>query len=100
MLVSLEVSGGFFAAPALNQAQTIDTQECEPERGDEIEQLIHEVRFFSLPTQLSQTKPEAADHFTYRLTVKDGTYVHSVEVSDPVPQGEISRLINILRSTP
>ena len=30
MLVSLEVSGGFFAAPALNQAQTIDTQECEP----------------------------------------------------------------------
>lgn len=98
MLVSLEVSGGFFAAPALNQPRTVDTAKIEPDRGTEIEQIIHEVRFFSLPTQLSSSRPGAADHFTYRLTVKDGTHVHSVEVSDPLPKGEIARLIDILRS--
>lgn len=100
MRVTLEVSGGFFASPVLNEPHTIDTTEIDPVRAGEVEAIVRDARFFELPARLTTTTPDAADYFIYTITATDGDRVHSVVLTDPVSDAGLMQLIDILKNDP
>lgn len=99
MRVTLEISGGFFASPALNGPFTIDTSTIDPVHASEVEAIVDDVRFFELPAHLNATAPGAADHFEYTITARDGEQVHSVILVDPISDVGLAQLITLLRNS-
>lgn len=100
MNITLEVSGGFAAAPGLSAPHVIDTAAIDPARASEIELIVRSTHFFDLPARVSTPAPGAADYFVYALTIKDGDRVHTVVLTDPVSDDGLMRLIDILKTSP
>src|SRR4051812_24654843 len=100
MNITLEVSGGFAALPQLSQPQSVDTEALDPTPARELESIVRETNFFELPVRSHTASPGAADYFTYRITVKDGGREHTVELTDPVPDERLTRLIDTIRTSP
>lgn len=100
MKITLEVSGGFAALPALNAPRSIDTATMASDRASEIESIVRSTGFFELPLRLDTTRRGAADHFIYTITIEDGGQVHTVELTDPVTDDRVMRLIDAVRTSP
>jgi hypothetical protein len=98
MKITLEVSGGFAALPQLSKPRSIDTEAVDPARARELESIVRDANFFELPVRSDTTSPSAADLFTYSITVKDEDREHTVELTDPVSDERLIRLIDTLRS--
>lgn len=98
MKISLEISGGFFASPAMSAPTVIDTAAIDPKRASEVEAIVQDVSFFQLPRQMTTAPSGAADHFVYTLEIKDGDHEHTVVLTDPIPDDGLVQLIHIIRT--
>src|SRR3954468_20203106 len=100
MNITLEVSGGFAALPQLSKLQSVDTEALDSARGRELESIVREANFFELPVRSHTTSPSAADFFTYIITVKDRGREHTVQLTDPISDERLMRLIDAIRASP
>jgi hypothetical protein len=92
MKVTLETSGGFAPLPALSRPITIDTS-SDRETASELHKLLRESTFFELGPFIDTTARGAADYLTYQITVEDGSRVHTVRFTEPIPNPSLQRLL-------
>ncbi len=97
MRVRLQTSGGIAFFPGLAAPRTIDVDELDGKTRETVTRLIRDVDFFNLRPQ-APTRPGAADHCTYQITVEDGARRHTVSVCDPVTSAPLQQLIDVLRT--
>jgi len=97
MRVRFRTTGGVAFFPGLAAPRTIDVDTLDDKTRAKLTSLIRDVDFFNLRPQPS-TRPGAADHCTYQITVKDGSRHHTVSVCDPLPPGSLQQLIELLRT--
>jgi hypothetical protein len=98
MKITFEVDGGFAPLPALSRPVTIDTAQIEPEAATELESLVRHSRFFEQPIRGRGPAKGAADYRTYTLTVEDGPQVHTIQLTDPITDTNLERLVSRMMS--
>jgi hypothetical protein len=98
MKINFEMSGGFAHIPALSGPFTIDTAQIDPQAANQIESLVREARFFDQAAQVGTVAKGAADYRTYNITVEDGPRVHTIQLTDPIKDANLGRLVSQLRS--
>jgi hypothetical protein len=79
MRITVKRSGGF--AGLSEELASVDTADLEAERAEQIEQLVGDISFFDLPTELSPDEV-GADQFRYEITVSDDGREHTVTYQD------------------
>ncbi len=92
------MSGGFAHIPALNGPFTIDTAQIDPQVANQLESLVREARFFDQATLTGTVARGAADYRTYNITVEDGSRVHTIQLTDPIKDANLGKLISQLRA--
>ena len=98
MRITFETSGGFVYIPALGKPVTVDTAQLDPQVGNQLETLVRESRFFDLPALIDTTQKGAADYFTYTVTVQDGSLIHTVQLTEPITDESLERLVSSLEN--
>ncbi len=98
MKITLETSGGFAYMPKLNAPVVTDTEQIEPDIGRQLKTLVRESRFFEQPARTITVKKGAADYRTYTISVEDGSRIHSVELTDPITDTNLERLVALLQT--
>ncbi|WP_062466886.1 protealysin inhibitor emfourin [Demequina maris] len=98
MIIALEVSGGFVAAPGLAESHRLDTDAIAPTLAREVEAIVRSVNAFELPRRVGDRGRPGADRFTYALTFRQGERSHSVELVDPIADPDLARLVDIVRT--
>jgi hypothetical protein len=84
--------------PTLRTSCTIYTKSLQPHQGQEIKKMVHDARFFDLPTNLLP-KGDAADYVGYTITVEEeGKRKHTVETSAFTAPAELKTFIEYLNS--
>lgn len=84
--------------PTLGTSCTIYTKSLQPHQGQEIKKMLHNARFFDLPTDLLP-KEGAADYVGYTITVEEeGKRKHTVETSAFTAPAELKTFIKYLNS--
>jgi hypothetical protein len=96
MEISFEKSGGFAYFPGLAQSVTVDTQKLAAPTAQRLMDLVQRAAFFSLPSSLP-APAGSADHYSYTLTVHDGLRQHTVTLTDPITDANLSQLIDELQ---
>lgn len=98
MKLFLEKSGGFAYIPGLDKPIAVDTQALDPKVAQRLMNLVQRVNFFSLSS--STILPSgAADYFSYKLNIQDGAREHTVTLTDPISNADLSQLIDELQRT-
>jgi hypothetical protein len=80
--IEFERSGGF-AGIVLRSA--LDTDKLSPEDRQQIESMISKSDFFSLKSDtdtVSAGGKRPADYITYKITIRDGDKIQSVQTTD------------------
>jgi hypothetical protein len=98
MKITFEMSGGFAHIPALSRPVITDTEHVDTRLADRLESLVQESSFFDRPPRLDTRAKGAADYRTYTITVQDGPRVHTVELTDPITDQNLDRLVSFLRN--
>lgn len=78
MEITLTKSGGY--AGIQGEPVRIDTADLSEGQRAELEHLVHETDFFSLPTDVAGG--EGADFLRYELTLEEGGRKHTVVFAD------------------
>jgi Emfourin len=99
MTITFEISGGFAPLPALSSPVTINTAQIEPQARTELESLVRLSRFFDQPSRPTPAKG-AADYRTYTITVQDGLRVYTIQLTDPITDINLEKLVSKLRVMP
>ena len=99
MKITFKMNGGFAYIPALGKPVILDTAKIDPQVADQLESIVRESRFFDQPALIDTTAKGAADYRTYTVTVEDGTRVHTVQLTDPITDANLERLVSRLRVT-
>jgi hypothetical protein len=97
MKITFETGGGFALLPAPGQPVIIDTAQVDPQVADQLETLVRESRFFELPALIDTTQEGAADYFTYTVTVQDGPLINTVQLTEPIADAVLERLVSGLQ---
>jgi hypothetical protein len=97
MKITFEMNGGFAPIPALSGPVTIDTAQIDPQVATQLESLVRESRFFNQPARAVTVAKGAADYRTYSITVEDGPSVHTVQLTDPITDANLERLVSHLQ---
>ena len=104
MKITYSIDGGFAFTPGLGRPVTVDTAQLDQATALELEGLVRDSAFFGLPARSAETAPGAADLQTHTITVEDGSRVHVVQLTDPLPGGPLEQLVSRLggigRSSP
>lgn len=74
---------------------TIETNSLPEEENRQVEQLVEEANFFSLPAVLRADSPWP-DQFHYRITIEEGGQTHTVETCDAATPLEVQPLVRKL----
>lgn len=98
MKVTLESSGGFAPLPALSRPMTIDTTSLDPKTASELQTLLKKSAFFELEPFIDTTARGAADYLTHRITVQDGSRVHTVRFTEPILNSSLQRLLTLIQN--
>jgi hypothetical protein len=98
MKITFEMSGGVAYVPALNRAVTIDTEQIDRQTADQLHSLLQASHYFDQPTRANTPMPGAADYRTYTITVDDGLRTHTVQLTDPIGDANLSQLVSTLQS--
>lgn len=98
MKINFKIDGGFAYMPALRKPLTIDTAQIDPQEANQLESLVRESRFFDQPAQSGTVTKGAADYMTYVITVDDGPRFHTIQLTDPVTDVNLQRLVSHLRN--
>ena len=70
----------------------------DPQLAPQLESLVRESRFFDQPPRIDTTLRGAADYRTYTITVQDGPHVHTVQLTDPITDANLERLVSRLQT--
>ena len=96
MKITFEMSGGFAHIPGLSGPVTIDTAQIDPQVATELESLVRQSRFFDQLARDQSPARGAADYRTYTITVQDGPQVHTIQLTDPIRDTNLGRLVSRL----
>jgi hypothetical protein len=96
MKLTFKMSGGFAYIPALSRPVIIDTAQIDPQVANQIESLVQESRFFDQPAIINNAPKGSADYRTYTITVEEGSRAHTVELTDPITDTNLERLVSFL----
>jgi len=97
MKINFKMDGGFAYMPGLSKPLTIDTAQTNPQMANQLEAFVRESRFFDQPAQTG-TGAKGADYKTYTITVEDGARAHTVQVTDPIADANLQKLVAHLRN--
>jgi hypothetical protein len=78
MKFQLERSGGFTGIPL---RAVIDSESLSQDERQALELLVDSADFFTLPEKI-QSSGQAADQFSYKLTVEKAGKSHTIQVSE------------------
>ncbi len=98
MKINFEMSGGFAYLPAFSRPFIIDTAQMEPQDANQLESFVQESRFFDQPARVGTIPRGAADYQTYTITVEDGPHSHTIQLTDPITDANLQRLVSHLRN--
>jgi hypothetical protein len=76
---------------------TIDAAALTQEERNELERLIDEAGFFTLPCEAGKPAKGAADYRQYTITVEEQERRHTVKASDPLDDPKLRNLIGFLQ---
>jgi len=96
MKINFKMSGGFAYIPALGKRFVIDTAQIDPNVANQLESFVRESHFFDQPARVDTTAKGAADYRTYTITVEDGPSSHTIELTDPIKDANLQRLVSNL----
>jgi hypothetical protein len=92
MEVIYERTGGF---AGMRMTASFDLDELTEQDAASIQELLHDARFHELPEQI--VGPAGIpDQFTYRITVTEETFQHTVTTGDASAPPELRPLIDLL----
>jgi len=91
------MSGGFAHLPTLSKPFIIDTAQINTQNAYQLETMVRESDFFNQPAHVDSKTKGAADYRTYTITVEDGTNVHSVQLTDPIEDAKLQKLVSQLQ---
>jgi hypothetical protein len=91
MQIHFERSGGLLGR--IEKAQ-IDTDSLSAEEAEEIEKIVNQANFFTLPEAI--INPRGADQFTYKLMIDNSEQQHSIKVGDSVIPENLQPLVQKL----
>ena len=94
------MSGGFANIPALNKPFLINTEQLDQQVASQVESLVEASRFFDQPAKAGAVAMGAADYRTYTITIEDGLKMHTIQITDPIRDADIERLISKLKQIP
>ena len=97
MRITFEMSGGFVHVPTLSKPVIIDTAQIDPQAATQLESLVRESRFFDQPARADTVAKGAADYRTYTICVEDGPRVHTVQLTEPIADANLERLVSRLQ---
>lgn len=98
MKITFEVSGGFAPIPAFSKLVTVDTAQIDQPIAAQLQLLIQQSHFFEQPAQVDTTVKGAADYQTYTITVEDDGQTHTVQLTDPITDANLERLVTLLQN--
>ena len=98
MKINFKMDGGLAYLPALSKPFSIDTTQLETREANQLESLVQGARFFNQPAQAAKAAKGAADYRTYTITVEDGPHVHTIQLTDPIADMNLQKLVSHLRS--
>ncbi|MCS6924450.1 MAG: hypothetical protein NZ578_00980 [Candidatus Binatia bacterium] len=98
MRIRFKTEGGIAHFPGLSQPVTIDCDQLPTQEAREVEQLVADARFFALPAGAGAGRQGAADYRHYTITVEAEGRRHTVQVSDPVADPALQRLVAYLQA--
>jgi hypothetical protein len=98
MHVEFTTEGGLAHFPGLNKPVVIDSDELSQEEAAELRRLVETAHFFDLPAKASPPPHGAADYYRYIITIQEDTRRHTVELTDPVKDADLQRLLTFLRT--
>src|SRR4051812_2165480 len=98
MKITFEMQGGFAHIPGLSGPVIVDTAQLDPQIATQLEASVHESRFFDQPASITLQAKGAADHRTYTITIEDGTRIHTVQLTDPIPDANLERFVSHLQN--
>lgn len=100
MKISYRRTGGF---AGMILSYDIDVNTLPPDQAQELETLVSQADFFTLPAEIS-AETAGTDQFQYTLTVETGQSQHTVECGDAAMPEKLWPLVNkiriLSRSTP
>lgn len=92
MRIELQIEGGFVYMPGLQRPRILDSRELSAQEAKQMQKLVQAANFFELPATQDQD-PQGADHRTYKITAKDETRNHAIQVSDPIRDPQLQALL-------
>jgi hypothetical protein len=98
MKINFKMDGGFAYLPAFSRPLVIDTTQIDQQAANQLESLLRESRFFDQPAQTGTVAKGAADYRTYTITVEDGPNFHTIQLTDPIADENLQKLVSHLRS--
>ena len=93
MKISYRRTGGF---AGMILSYDIDVDNLPPEEANELETLVTEADFFTLPAEISAETP-GTDQFQYTLTIETDQDQHTVECGDAAMPKNLQPLVNKIR---
>jgi hypothetical protein len=94
MNICFQSSGGF---AGINSRIVLDTNSMSADDAMQIQELINDSNFFSLPSESPPPKGGAADYISYKITVETDERKHSVRTNDIVMPPQLEPLICFLQ---
>ena len=91
MIIKLERSGGLIGIPLTN---VVDAKDLPPTLVDTLKKIMVNAKSYSSP--LKSTPRGAADHFTYKILIKDGINQSVIECNEYNIHDELKSLIRYL----
>jgi hypothetical protein len=98
MHIEFKMEGGLAHFPGLSKPVTIDSGRIPAEEATELENLVRAARFFDQPAHSKIPLPGAADYRRYTITVEADGRRHTVELTDPITDPDLQRLVTFLRA--
>jgi Emfourin len=94
--IHFEQTGGIAGIPLVAE---IDTNHPSfSGEAHEIQSMVNDSKFFSLPSKIDTKDKGARDHFTYKITLEsDDGQKHTVETTDVSKPLELGSFIGYLR---
>jgi hypothetical protein len=92
MTISFVRTGGF---AGLRLAATVDSATLSPEEAAQLQTLVDDAKFFTLPANVKGKTP-GADRFQYAITIETPGQRHSVTVEESAASPELLRLLGWL----
>ena len=97
MHVQFTTEGGIAYLPGLSKPVAIGSEQLSPAEAAELKRLVEAAHFFERPAQVGSTPRGAADYQRYTIVVEEGERKHTVQLTDPVQDPDLQKLLNFLR---